>query len=257
MCLHGEDEIKLLEKIILPLININIPEISHQHGFKTGHIKTTALHQLTHHIATGFYKKQSPLRTITIAIDISKAFDTVNHNTLIDKFLETNIPPLIMKFIANYIKVHLAYSLCNNTTSFPKQFKSGVPQGGVLFPTLFNIYMPDIPIPVDEHTIKHNMKTIHTSIVQDHLYQRPFNKLLNSPTPDIDKTEETLPHITRRRLAQLRTDKFPLLLVYLNKIDEISHLTEDCPVCNSDRHGANIFLTFLTSRQAWSRRICG
>ena len=62
---------------------------------------------------------------------MSKAFDTVNHYTLIDKLLKTNIPPLIIKLIANYIKGRLAYTLYNNTTSFSKQLKSGVPQSGI------------------------------------------------------------------------------------------------------------------------------
>ena len=42
-----------------------------------------------------------------------------------------------------------------------------------------------------------------------------------------------LPHTTR-----LRANKFPQLLDYLNKIDENSHPTTDCPLCNSDRHDA-------------------
>ena len=52
---------------------------------------------------------------------------------------------------------------------------------------------PDPTHAIDENTIKRNMKTIHTTIVQDHLSNRPINKLLNRPPPDIDKKEETLP----------------------------------------------------------------
>ena len=58
---------------------------------------------------------------------MSKSFYMVNHNTLIDKPLKANIPPLIIKFIANYIKSYQAYPLYNNITLFSKQFKSGVP----------------------------------------------------------------------------------------------------------------------------------
>ena len=53
---------------------------------------------------------------------------------------------------------------------------------------------PDPTHAIDENTIKRNMKTIHTTIVQDHLNNRPINKLLNRPPPDIDKKEETLPY---------------------------------------------------------------
>ena len=52
---------------------------------------------------------------------------------------------------------------------------------------------PDPTHAIDENTIKRNMKTIHTTIVQDHLNNRPINKLLNRPPPDIDKKEEPYP----------------------------------------------------------------
>ena len=138
---------KLLEKIILPYITNIIPSIYHQHGFKTKHSTTTALHQLTNHITTGFNQKKPPHRTITIALDMSQAFDTVNHYTLIEKLINTNTPNLITRFLANYIRGRKAFTQYKNKNSFKKQFKAGVPQGGVLSPTLFNIYMSDLPTP--------------------------------------------------------------------------------------------------------------
>ena len=78
---------------------------------------------------------------------MSKAFVTVNFHTLIGKLLQTNIPLTITKFISNYIKGRKAYTTFRNNTSIQRQFKAGVPQGGVLSPTLFNIYTADIPTP--------------------------------------------------------------------------------------------------------------
>ena len=52
---------------------------------------------------------------------------------------------------------------------------------------------PDPTLAIDENTIKRNMKTIHTTIVQDHLNNRPINKLLNRPPPDIDKKRKPYP----------------------------------------------------------------
>ena len=85
--------------------------------------------------------------TIAVALDMSKAFDTVNIHTLTKKLLDTQIPPILIKFIANYIKGRKAFTKYNNKTSTQRQFKTGVPQGGVLSPTLFNIYTSDIPSP--------------------------------------------------------------------------------------------------------------
>ena len=78
---------------------------------------------------------------------MSKAFDTVNTHTLINKIHKTNIPPTIKKFIVNYIKGRKAYTLFNNEKSKQSHLKTGAPQWGVLSPVLFNIYMSDMPNP--------------------------------------------------------------------------------------------------------------
>ena len=63
-----------------------------------------------------------PARTITIALDMSKAFDTINIHTLIRKLLQTNIPGTIIKGCT-------VYTTYRNHTSKQRQFKTGVPQG--------------------------------------------------------------------------------------------------------------------------------
>ena len=140
---------KTLEKVILPYITQTIPNITTQHGFKTKHSTNTALHNINNTVATGFNQPIPPTRTIAVALDMSKAFDTVNIHTLIDKLTQTNIPHTILRYIANYIKGRMAYTTFRNHTSTKRQFKSGVPQGGVLSPILFNIYTSDIPLPPD------------------------------------------------------------------------------------------------------------
>jgi hypothetical protein len=138
---------KTLEKIILPQITKNIPEKLNQHGFKAKHSTTTALHRIHNTITNGFNQKRPPSRTIVVALDMSKAFDTVDLHILIQKLQHTNIPANIIKFVANYIKGRKAYTLYNGVKSKQRHLKTGVPQGGVLSPTLFNIYMADMPSP--------------------------------------------------------------------------------------------------------------
>ena len=93
----------------------------------------------------------------------------------------------------------------------------------------------------DPHTIpttdiKTNMRHIHTSIVSRHLVTRGINKILRILPPHISSSEEILPRLTRRTLAQLRTNKSPFLKSYLHKVDAKTYPSPLCPLCNIHTH---------------------
>ena len=69
---------KTLEKCLLPYITANITQTPTQHGYKAQHSTVTALHTLNNTVAKGFNQMAPTARTITVALDMSKAFDTVN-----------------------------------------------------------------------------------------------------------------------------------------------------------------------------------
>ena len=114
------------------------------------------------------------VRTITVALDLSKAFDTINIYTLIRKLLQSKFPGTIIKFIA--------YTTYRNHTSSQRQYKTGVPQGGVLSPTLFNICTADKPPPrapvqvmayPDDFTINiHTQARVHQRNTYNHTYRK-------------------------------------------------------------------------------------
>ena len=118
-------------------------------------------------------------RIITVALDMSKGFHTINIHTRIRKLLQTNIPDTIIKFITNYIKGPKAYTTYINHTSSQRQFKTGVLQGGVLSPTLFNIYTADItppraPVQVMAYADGITIMSIHTSTSAAKKYIQPY-----------------------------------------------------------------------------------
>ena len=66
--------------------------LADQRGFRPGHSTTSALLQLTSDIATDFNQRNPPHRTICVAVDLTAAFDTVNHNALLSKIVRSTLP---------------------------------------------------------------------------------------------------------------------------------------------------------------------
>ena len=74
----------------------------------------------------------SPISIITVAL--------YNEQSFRHKLVQNNILGTIKKIIANYIKGRKTYTTYRNHTYIQRQFKTGVPQGGVQSPTLFNMH---------------------------------------------------------------------------------------------------------------------
>ena len=80
------------------------------------------------------------------------------------------------------------------------------------------------------------MRHIHTSIIFRHLATRGNNKILCTLPPHISSSEERLPRLTCRTLAQLRTNKSPFLKSYLHKVNAKTHPSPLCQLCNIHTH---------------------
>ena len=111
--------------------------------------------------------------------------------------------------------------------------------------TIFNNGRYTTNVLTDPHTItttdiQTNMRHIHTSIVSRYLATRGNNKILRTPPPHISSSEEILPCLARRPLAQLRTNKTPFLKSYLHKVDANSHPSPLCPLCNTHTHDTHL-----------------
>jgi hypothetical protein len=138
---------KLMERCLLPHLQRCLPAAAHQHGFRTAHSTVTALDTLTHAIVGGYNKNKPCQRTAVVALDLKQAFDRVKHGTLLNDLSTSSLPSCLKKWLNAYLSDRRSRVSFRGGLSSSRVCRMGVPQGGVLSPTLFNNYMSTMPAP--------------------------------------------------------------------------------------------------------------
>ena len=139
--------IKTLERLLLPALNEHLAPAPNQHGFRAQHSTVTALHQLHHIISDGFNQKKPPVRTVVVALDLSKAFDMVDHDTLLEDLNNTTLPGSLVRWMSCYLHGRQSRVSFRDCLSRSRNIHTGVPQGAVTSPCLFNFYVSQMPVP--------------------------------------------------------------------------------------------------------------
>lgn len=131
---------KALKTRIEEFLDTNRIISENQFGFRNSFSTNDAIYKLTSTINNSIHKNN---KCIAVFLDLAKAFDTVSHTILLEKLENVGIRGTALDIFTTYLQNRKQYVKIEKNISDPEIIKTGIPQGTVIAPILFTIFIND------------------------------------------------------------------------------------------------------------------
>ena len=200
---------KLLSRRINEFLKLHNIITDCQYGFRSGYSTNDAVIKLLHE---AHFSLNHGRCCGVVSLDLSKAFDTVDHSILLSKLYNCGVRGVTYNILKSYLTNRTQFVAVNGIISSERPIDVGVPQGSVLGPLLFSLYVNDIPnilekanviMYADDTTLFYSHDNINNvyEILNYNLAKIDKWLMANYLTLNVDKTNYIL--ITNKRLPNI------------------------------------------------------
>lgn len=187
---------------------------ANQHGFKKGHSTTTLMLDIQDELSSNL--EQGNLIAL-LSLDLTAAFDTISHALLCDRLISIGLSPKLVDLIRLWLVGRSSYVDCEGNISNLRDVQYGTPQGSVLGPVMFSLYVrplleqiDNLKMYADDNYIMVNAKT--TSELSDLL------KVKVNTAIDWLKKSDLEVNITKTELVVFSRSKDEFVEIEINGI---------------------------------------
>ena len=224
--------IKTIERVIAKQIHSHLIAINlyseFQSAYRNHHSTETALLRVQNDILQAV---DLGYEVILVLLDFTAAFDTIDHSILLTRLEQRfGISGKAWKWLASYLEDRTQFVSVNNLNSTTSTVKCGVPQGSVLGPLLFSLYVAPLEDIFKAHAI--NVMT-YADDTQLYLVVKPDDR--TSPIHKFEKCVQDIRTWSIKNKLVLNDGKTEIIHIY-------SNFTKNCPTC-PDINIGNVTIT--------------